>query len=122
MGGQETLLLLARHPKLLAGVAAFSAVTDLALQYRNFDRLQCTNKCRTLLGRRLGSSLRKLARQEIGGGPGRYPGAYAARSPITYVRALAGSCVPLQLWWSVADQIVVDQQAQTGKLFWSCAG
>ena len=118
MGGQETLLLLARYPKLLAGAAAFSSVTDLALQYRNFNRLQCKNACRTLLGKRFGSSLRKLARREIGGGPGRYPRAYAARSPITHARAIAGSCVPLQLWWSVSDQIVVDQQSQTGKFFW----
>ena len=119
MGGQETLLLLARHPGLLAGAAAFSGVTDLALQYRNFDRLQCKNKCRTLLGKtRLGSSLRKLARLEIGGGPGQYPRAYAARSPMTHARTIASSCVPLQLWWSVSDQIVVDQQLQTGRLFW----
>jgi len=119
MGGQETLLLLARHPKLLAGVAAFSAVTDLALQYRNFDRLQCKNKCRTLLGKTpLGSSLRRLARIEIGGGPGQRPQAYASRSPLTYARALANSCVPLQIWWSVSDLVVVDQQSQSGKLFW----
>jgi len=30
MGGQESLLLVARHPGLLAGVAAFDAVTDMA--------------------------------------------------------------------------------------------
>ena len=118
MGGQETLLLLARHPKLLAGAAAFSSVTDLALQYRNFNRVQCKNACRVLVGRQFGSNLRKLARREIGGGPGNRPGAYAARSPITHARAIAGSCVPLQLWWSVSDQVVVDQQSQTGKLFW----
>jgi len=118
MGGQETLLLLARHPKLLAGAAAFSSVTDLALQYRNFNRLRCKNACRTLLGERLGSTLRKLARREVGGGPGGYPGAYAARSPITHARSIAGSCVPLQLWWSVSDQIVVDQLSQSGRLFW----
>src|SRR6478736_2347942 len=29
MGGQETLLLLARHPRLLAGAAAFDCVTNL---------------------------------------------------------------------------------------------
>jgi len=118
MGGQETLLLLARYPNLLAGAAAFSSVTDLALQYRNFNRLRCNNACRTLLGEQFGSSLRKLARREIGGGPGTSPGAYAARSPITHERAIARSCVPLQLWWSVADQVVVDQQSQSGKLFW----
>ena len=119
MGGQETLLLVARHPKLLAGAAAFSAVTDMGLQYRNFTRLRCNNACRTLLGKKpFGASLRELARREMGGGPGTAAGAYAARSPITHVRAIARSCVPLQLWWSVADQIVVDQQSQSGKFFW----
>jgi len=118
MGGQETLLLVARHPKLLAGAAAFSSVTDLALQYRNFTRLRCNDACRTLLGKQFGSSLRSLARREIGGGPRTSPGAFAARSPFTYARAIARSCVPLQLWWSVSDQIVVDQQSQTGKFFW----
>ena len=118
MGGQETLLLVARHPDLLAGAAAFSSVTDLALQYRNFDRVRCKNACRVLLGTQFGSTLRKIARREIGGGPGTRAAAYAARSPITYARGIAGSCVPLQLWWSVSDQIVVDQQSQSGKLFW----
>jgi pimeloyl-ACP methyl ester carboxylesterase len=118
MGGQETLLLVARHPRLLAGAAAFSSVTDLRLQYRNFTRLRCSDRCRTLLGKPLGSSLKALARQEIGGGPQSRPGAYAARSPLTYARAIARSCVPLQLWWSVSDQIVVDQQRQSGRLFW----
>ena len=32
MGGQETLLLLARYPHLLAGAAAFDPVVDFALQ------------------------------------------------------------------------------------------
>ena len=118
MGGQETLLLLARDPDLLAGAAAFSSVTDLALQYKNFDRVRCKNACRVLLGTQFGSNLRKIARREIGGGPGERPAAYAARSPFTYARGIAASCVPLQLWWSVSDQIVVDQQSQSGKLFW----
>ena len=30
--------------------AAFSSVTDLALQYKNFDRVRCKNACRVLLG------------------------------------------------------------------------
>src|SRR5437667_4252527 len=33
MGGQEALLLAARHPRLLAGVAAFDPVTDMARRY-----------------------------------------------------------------------------------------
>ncbi len=34
MGGQETLLLVARHPDLLAGAAAMDSVTDLARRYQ----------------------------------------------------------------------------------------
>jgi len=41
MGGQETLLLLAKHPKLLAGAAALDAVTNLAAQYKRFPKLHC---------------------------------------------------------------------------------
>ena len=119
MGGQETLLLLARHPNLLAGAAAFSSVTDLALQYRNFDRVRCKNACRTLLGTELGSdTAQDRAPRDRRRRRGTRPAAYAARSPITYARAIAASCVPLQLWWSVSDQIVVDQQSQSGKFFW----
>ena len=33
MGGQETLLLVARHPHLLAGAAAMDSVTDLTRRY-----------------------------------------------------------------------------------------
>ena len=41
MGGQETLLLVGRYPRLFAGAAAFDAVSNFALQYRNFRRLSC---------------------------------------------------------------------------------
>ena len=118
MGGQETLLLVARHPRLLAGAAAFDAVTDFALQYRNFRRLSCSRKCLRAWGMPLGDGLRKLARRETGGTPRSAPRAYAARSPLAHVRAIAGSCVPLQLWWSAADRVVVDQARQSARLFW----
>jgi pimeloyl-ACP methyl ester carboxylesterase len=120
MGGQETLLLVARRPRLLAGAAVFDAVTDLALQYRRFPRVVCGRRCqRTRAGAApLGRFLQNLARQEVGGPPGRLRGAYAARSPVTYTHEIAFSCVPLQIWWSVADRVVIDQQRQSGKLFW----
>ncbi len=118
MGGQETLLLVARHPRLLAGAAAFDAVADFALQYRNFRRLSCGKACLRAWGMPIGDGLRKLARKEIGGTPKTAPRAFAMRSPLSYANAIASSCVPLQLWWSVADQIVVDQARQSAKLFW----
>jgi pimeloyl-ACP methyl ester carboxylesterase len=106
MGGQETLLLAARHPKLLAGAAAFDPVTDMAQRYRDFARLPCNRGCLRKWGDPLGLGLRKLARDEIGGTPRSAPRAYARRSPIAYARSLAKSGVPIQLWWSRTDRVV----------------
>jgi pimeloyl-ACP methyl ester carboxylesterase len=117
MGGQETLLLVARHPELLAGAAAFDSVTNFALQYRMFPKIPCNKRCRIDNGGSYGKQLQRLAREEIGGTPATRPTAYAIRSPMTYARAIAWSCVPLQLWWSVSDRIVVNQRAQSGALF-----
>ena len=116
MGGQEALLLLGRHPGLLAGVAAFDSVADVALQYRNFSHLRCNAACLRRLGEPLGTNLRRREREEIGGTPTQAPRAYARRSPITYARAIARSCVPLELWWSRYDRIVVDQNQQSARL------
>jgi pimeloyl-ACP methyl ester carboxylesterase len=115
MGGQETLLLVARHPHLLAGAAAFDPVVDFALQYRQFPKLKCTKACRELWGGTLGDSLQSLARSEIGGSPASDPFAYELRSPITYARTIADSGVPLELWWSPRDKIVIDQQRQSAR-------
>src|SRR5262245_40398417 len=40
MGGQETLLLVARFPRLLAGAIAFDAPTNLVQRYRQFEDLR----------------------------------------------------------------------------------
>jgi poly(3-hydroxybutyrate) depolymerase len=117
MGGQETLLLLALHPHLLAGAAAFDAVTDFAQQYRSFPKLGCIKKCRKTWAGSFGRSLQALARIEVGGSPNTRPWAYEERSPLRFARAIAGSCVPLQIWWSVRDRIVLDQNGQSGRLF-----
>jgi pimeloyl-ACP methyl ester carboxylesterase len=119
MGGQETLLLLARHPGLLAGAAVFDAVVDFTVQYRRFRHLKCNKLCRRRWVKPLGDGLRELARYEVGDMPKKRPTAYRVRSPITYVRAIATSCVPLQIWWSVADQVVTAEERQSSKLFWT---
>jgi hypothetical protein len=107
MGGQESLLLLARHPSLLAGVAAFDPVTDMAKRYRDFPRLHCNSSCvQQWGGATLGHGLRLKAQDEIGGTPRSAPRAYAARSPIRYVRRIAAAGIPLQLWWSTRDRVV----------------
>jgi hypothetical protein len=106
MGGQESLLLVARHPSLLAGVAAFDAVTDMARRYSDFTRIGCNGRCLQRWRAPLGRGLRKLARAEIGGTPRSAPRSYARRSPLAYARAIAGAGVPLQLWWSRRDRVV----------------
>jgi pimeloyl-ACP methyl ester carboxylesterase len=105
MGGQETLLLTALHPRLLAGAAALDSATDMTARYYDFPRL------------RNGKLLQQLARTEIGGTPAAAPKAYAARSPIDHVVQLARSGVPLHIWWSTRDKIVVDQHHESGRLY-----
>ena len=104
MGGQETLLLLARHPHLLAGAAAFDPDTNMARRYWDFASLP------------EGQTLQRLAREEIGGTPLTAPARYAERSPDTYARQIALSGVPLQLYWSTRDRVITDQRAETGAL------
>jgi pimeloyl-ACP methyl ester carboxylesterase len=116
MGGHETLLLVARHPQLLAGAASFDGVSDLALQYHNFLQIRCNAVCRDVWDGPIGEGLQTLARKEIGGSPETAPAAYASRSAITHARAIARSCVPLQIWWSSADLIVRDSNRQSGHL------
>lgn len=106
MGGQETLLLVARRPRLLAGAVAFDSVADFLRRYDDFAQL----------GRR-GRLLQALARIEVGGTPATHGTAYVNRSPLARVDELAESGVPLQLWWSDADEIVTGQEHQSGKLF-----
>ena len=105
MGGQETLLLVARYPHLLAGAAAFDAPTNMAARYVDFASL------------RFGSTLRERARLEIGGTPLTDPRGYRLRSPLDWARQIAFSGVPLQIWWSTKDKVVTDQAHESGALY-----
>jgi hypothetical protein len=101
MGGQETLLLVARHPRLLAGAAVFDLATDMARRYWDFARLPG------------GEQLQALAREEVGGTPLTNPGGYAERSPDSYARRIADSGVPIQLYWSTRDRVIADQRDES---------
>ncbi len=105
MGGQETLLLLAEHPRLLAGAISFDAPTNMAARYAAFPRLQN------------GLGLQQLARLEFGSIPRARRDVWADRSPIYYSKEIAASRVPLQIWWSTKDRIVVNQASESGLLY-----
>lgn len=105
MGGQSTLLLAAQYPHLLAGAAALDAPTNLAARYRAFG------------GMSHGRRLQRLARLEFGGTPVANRDGYADRSPLSYAGALARSGVPLEIWWSTCDRVVVHQAGESGLLY-----
>src|SRR2546423_1577383 len=117
MGGQETLLLVARHPRLLAGAAALDSVTDLARRYRQLPSLPCDERCVHAWGQPYGIALQASMRREVGGTPVEKPSAYAARSPLAEAARIAESGVRLQIWWSTWDRIVPDQRHQSYALF-----
>jgi pimeloyl-ACP methyl ester carboxylesterase len=105
MGAQEVLLLAARRGIRLAGVAAFDPVSDMAARYRAWSVTPGEQQ------------LPALARVEFGGTPVDRPGAYAARSPIDFVGAIARSRIPVQLWWSNTDAVITDQDVQSARFY-----
>jgi poly(3-hydroxybutyrate) depolymerase len=105
MGGQETLLLLGQYPQMLAGAVAFDSVTNFYRRYTDFGRLPRTR------------ALQGLARLEVGGTPETNPVGYVLRSPTHWLPAVARSGVPLQMWWSLSDDIVVDQTHQSAHYY-----
>jgi pimeloyl-ACP methyl ester carboxylesterase len=105
MGGQETLLLLGQYPRLLAGAVAFDSVTNFYRRYHDFARSPG--------GRRA----QAWARIEVGGTPRTNSRGYVLRSPTHWLPAVARSGVPLQIWWSDADKIVIDQAHQSGVFY-----
>jgi pimeloyl-ACP methyl ester carboxylesterase len=104
MGGQEALLLAARAPRLLAGVAAFDPIADLSLRYYALARL--------------GKAEQQALVREVGGTPSARPNAYAVRSPLHWVARLAESGLPIELWWSKRDRQIRSSGLQAGRLFW----
>ena len=84
---------------------------------RRDARNACDKRCLATWKGPLGLTLQKMARDEVGGSPIKARYAWKLRSPITYARAIASSCIPLQLWWSVKDSIVTDQQRQSARLY-----
>jgi hypothetical protein len=105
MGGQDTLLLVARRPDWLAGAAALDSPCDMILRYHDFPALPN------------GRELQREARVEFGGTPEEVPQSYRERSPLYHARQLAGTWIRLLIWWSVNDEKVI-HQARHSKLLY----
>jgi poly(3-hydroxybutyrate) depolymerase len=105
MGGQETLLLLGQYPQLLKGAVAIDSVTNFYRRYNDFGNNVLTRH------------LQGLARLEVGGTPRNNAVGYVLRSPTHWVQQIARSGVPLQMWWSIADEVVTDQIHQSAHFY-----
>ncbi len=97
MGGQESLLALARRPDVFAAVSVADSVTDFLRRWYEFPRSP------------LARTEQPKATRELGGTPARVPWLYQRRSPATFARTIAFSGVPLQLWWNPNEQVVINQ-------------
>jgi len=107
MGGQEALLLAAQYPDRIAAAVSIDGVADLATHFREMPR-----------PKRSGRRVLRAMDVECGGTPAQQPFSYALRSPLCYAENLAFDGVPVELWWSRRDQVVVDQGArQSGLLY-----
>ena len=104
MGGQESLVGLARAPDRFAAVAAYDGTADLATRYRDMGAA---------------GQLKDMAklRHELQGVPARRPFGYAQRSPLSFSDVFATCGVPLRVVWSTADEVVTrSAAAQFGRL------
>jgi hypothetical protein len=105
MGGQESLLLLARRPDLFAAVAVADSVTDFLRRWYEFPLSPLTR------------AEQAKATRELGGTPRQVPWLYRRRSPVEFARTIAFSGVPLQIWWNPKEDVVVHQQTTQSGAF-----
>jgi pimeloyl-ACP methyl ester carboxylesterase len=97
MGGQESLLALARRPDLFAAVAVADSVTDFVRRWSEFPLSPLTR------------AEQAKATLELGGTPAQVGWLYERRSPAQFARTIAFSGVPLQIWWNPHENVVVHQ-------------
>ena len=119
---RRRLLLVARHPHLLAGAAAMDSVTDLSRRYCQLADLPCDRRCLKRWGMPTGSILQSAMRREVGGTPEANPRAYASSEPAQL--GASRSRTPASRFRSGGartDRIVFDQKHQSRALSASSA-
>ena len=106
MGGQESLVGLARAPDRFAAVAAYDGAADLAARYKD-------------MGAAGQSKDQAKLRRELQGVPARRPFEYGQRSPLSLCQTLATCGVPLRVVWSTEDEVVTRTPSPSSA---ACAG
>ena len=106
MGGQETLMLVARRQDLFAAAVAADPVTNFVRRWYEFPASEES------------WHEQAAATREVGATPRRARWLYVRRSPLFFARTFAFSGVPLQLWWNPRDTVVIREgSAQSGAFY-----
>lgn len=105
MGGLESLLAAAHHPRLFAAVFAFNPVVDARAWYEDLARTGSAEL------RAEGSDM--LLAREVGGLPDEIPQAWTERSVFGVIDGLRA--MPTTIWWSRLDLVVPRQAERHGK-------
>jgi pimeloyl-ACP methyl ester carboxylesterase len=106
MGGQETLMLVARRPDLFAAAVAADPVTNFLRRWYEFPSSAES------------WGEQAAATREVGATPRQARWLYVRRSPLFFARTFAFSGVPIQLWWNPSDTVVIREgSAQSGVFY-----
>ncbi len=106
MGAIETLTCVGRYPELFSAAFSFNAITDLEAWYYDVIAGE-TDKII------IKSGLLDLFLEEVGGAPQEKKIEFLKRSPANYIENL--SKVPLMIYWSAMDSIVVNAETKQSK-------
>jgi pimeloyl-ACP methyl ester carboxylesterase len=107
MGGLEALSFAGRYPNDVAAAWAVNPVVDLAQWYRDIPPESGADPRQP--------AVTTVIVEEVGATPDDDPGAYAARSPLSYIDALSG--VPLLVMWTPEDGVIPNARlAHAGRL------
>ena len=107
MGGMETLTLVGKFPKIFSAAFSYNGIADLSAWYEDVENGKTDKKM-------LDMGVLKLVSEETGTTPYKNKEEYLKRSAINYIKNL--SEVPLMIYWSSMESIVVNQKTKQSKM------
>lgn len=107
MGGMETLTLVGKYPEIFTAAFSYNGIADLDAWYDDIINGYTDRKM-------LDMEVPKLIIEETGSVPQNNKKEYLKRSAVNYIDNLAK--VPLMIYWSEKDSIVVNQQTKQSKM------
>lgn len=107
MGGMETLTLVGKFPKIFSAAFSYNGIADLSAWYEDVVDNKTDKKLQDM-------EVPKLVFEEIGYTPDKNKEEYLKRSAVNHIKNLSG--IPLMIYWSSMESIVVNQQTKQSKM------